>query len=213
MKAFKQIGIWLVVIASGYFCYLMILITIQYIPYSTESAFLALKTNEVKLLYYRLAFHIHVYTSIFVLIIGFIQFSPYLRHKYPTIHRQLGKAYAGLILLLATPSGLIMGIHGNGGLGAQISFCIQAVLWFIFTYYAILAIKKGKVNVHRNYMMLSFALTLSAISLRLFKWIIVSSLQLRPMDTYQIVVWAGWMFNIAVALVIIGIYNKKEKIR
>jgi len=212
MKLLKKIGLLLLILAILYFSYLMLLITLQYIPYSTDAAFLALKSNEVLLLYYRLAFHIHVYSSIIILLLGFLQFFPIVRKRYPLVHQRIGKVYVSLVLILAAPSGLIMGIHGNGGIYAQISFCIQAILWFLFTYFAVLTIKKGKIILHRNYMILSFALTLSAISLRLFKWIIVYNIQLPPMDTYQIVVWLGWIFNLAVALLIIRFYSKKEKI-
>lgn len=48
----------------------------------------------------------------------------------------------------------------------------------------------------------SYALTLSAISLRLFKWGIVTVLEWPPMDTYRAVAWLGWLIN----LVIVEIY-------
>lgn len=211
MSSLKNIFWLLIIIGATYFSYLMVLITLQYVPYSIDAAFLALKTKEVELTYYRIAFFTHVYTSIFVLILGFFQFSKLLRVSFPLFHRFLGKIYILLVLLLAAPSGLIMGIHGNGGLYSQISFCIQAILWFIFTWYAYRSIRKGLVNVHRNFMILSFALTLSAISLRLFKWIIVTTISLGPMETYKIVVWMGWLVNIFIAFVIIGIRTIKEK--
>ena len=47
-------------------------------------------------------------------------------------------------------------------------------------------------------MLRSYALTLSAISLRLLKWIIVSTFEWPPMDTYKIVSWLGWIVNIVV---------------
>lgn len=200
----------LLVIISIYFSYLMLLITLQYIPYSLDAAFLALKTEETKLGYYRIAFFTHVYSSIFVLLIGFLQFSVYLRSRFSKTHRLFGKIYISIILLFAAPSGLIMGIHGNGGIYSQISFCLQAILWFIFTWNAFTSIKKGNVSLHRNYAMLSFSLTLSAISLRLFKWIIVTVWALPPMDTYKIVVWLGWIFNIVLTLIIIKKLNNKR---
>lgn len=209
MLSFKNI-LWIIlVIIAAYFCYLMTLITVQYIPYSLEAAFLALKTDEIKLSYYRVSFFTHVYTSLFVLIIGFIQFSKPLRKTLPKVHRFAGKTYIALILLLAAPSGLIMGIHGNGGFYSQVSFCIQAILWFVFTWLAYSSIKKGKTSLHRNYTMLSFSLTLSAISLRLFKWLIVGIWSLPPMDTYKIVVWIGWLFNLAIAFLII-LYSRSK---
>lgn len=209
MLSFKNILWSIALVIAVYFCYLMTLITLQYIPYSLESAFLTLKTEEIKRSYYRVSFFIHVYSSLFVLIIGFIQFSKYLRNKFPKAHRLAGKAYIIMVLLLAAPSGLIMGIHGNGGIYSQISFCIQAVLWFTFTWLAYSYIKQGNISSHRNYTILSFSLTLSAISLRLFKWIIVGIWSLPPMDTYKIVVWIGWLFNLAIALLII-LYHRSN---
>jgi hypothetical protein len=59
-------------------------------------------------------------------------------------------------------------------------------------------------------MALSYALTLSAISLRLFKWIIVNAWHLPTMDTYKIVAWLGWIFNVVVAILIIARKNNKQ---
>lgn len=209
MLSWKNIIWFLITLAVVYFSYLMLLITLQYIPYSIDAAFLALKTEEVKIPYYRVAFYTHVYSSIIILLLGFVQFAAPIRIQYPQVHRNMGKSYIILVLLLASPTGFIMGIHGNGGIYAQTSFCIQAILWFIFTWKAFVAIKRGKVHVHLYYMILSFAMTLSAISLRLFKWIIVTTLALPPMDTYKIVVWLGWIFNILVALIIIRFHQIK----
>ena len=182
----------------GYFTYLMVLITIQYIPIDFEVAFLRIKQTQITHTYYQWAFFIHVYSSIFLLIAGFTQFWKQIRIKYPVIHRNIGKAYVFIILLVSSPSGLVMAYHANGGTGAKISFSILAILWFIFTYLAFQYAIKRKWKLHQQFMMRSFALTLSAISLRLFKWIIVSTLALPPMDTYRIVAWSGWTVNLVV---------------
>lgn len=186
-----------------FFIYLMVLITIQYIPIDYEAAFLALKQDEIQLTHYRVAFFTHVYSSIFVLLLGVFQFSGIIRRHYSLIHKAFGKAYVALILLFAAPSGLIMGYYGNGGFYAQAAFCLLSALWFLFTLKAFLAIRARRIQVHQNFMILSYALTLSAISLRLFKWLIANTLALPPMDTYKIVVWLGWIFNLAVALLLI----------
>ena len=191
-----------------FFIYLMILITLQYIPVDFNAAFLAVKQNEIQYIHYQIAFFTHVYTSIFVLILGMFQFSDYVRKKYTAIHRNLGKAYIFLILFFAAPSGLVMGYYGNGGMYSQISFCLLAILWFCFTLMAFVKIRKKKYEKHRNYMILSYSLTLSAISLRLFKWIIVHTVELPPMDTYKIVVWLGWLTNLSIAMMIIKIKSR-----
>lgn len=189
-----------------YFAQLMVLITLQYVPLNYEVSFLQLK-SEISLFHYRIAFFSHVYSSIFVLLLGFIQFIPLIRKKYKKTHRFIGILYVLIILFLAAPSGLVMGYYGNGGFYSQLSFCLQAVLWFGFTLLAFLNAKNREYIKHFEYMLYSYALTLSAISLRFFKWIIVGIWELPPMDTYKIVVWLGWVFNLIVAVVIIR-FNK-----
>ena len=200
-----------IVIAFIYFAQLLILITLQYVPLNYEVSFLQLKT-EINLFHYRLAFFTHVYSSIFVLLLGFFQFFPLIRKKYKQTHRIIGKLYVLIILILSAPSGLVMGYYGNGGFYSQLSFCLLAIFWFISTLLAFLYAKKGEYLKHFDFMTISYALTLSAISLRLFKWIIVGFWGLPPMDTYKIVAWLGWVFNLIVAYGIIKFNNRKTTI-
>jgi hypothetical protein len=187
-----------------YFAYLMWLITLQYIPVNFQVAFLSLKGEEMRTWYYPYVFFTHVYTSLIALAAGAMQFSTYIREQHMNWHKAIGKIYIFLILFLCAPTGLVMGYHGNGGFYSKISFCIQAILWFTFTYMAFTFIRSKNIMQHINYIILSYSLTLSAISLRLFKWIIVNTLALPPMDTYKIVVWLGWLFNLMLAIIIIN---------
>ncbi len=181
----------------SYFSYLMLLITLQYFPIDIDVAFLRIKQDVIRLTHYQLAFFTHIYTSIFVLFFGFFQFSNTLRKRQPLVHRGIGKMYVFLILYLAAPSGLLMGYYANGGWIAQIAFMLLALLWFYFTMKAFHHAKKKDFIAHRKFMIRSFALTLSAISLRLLKWGIVSIWELPPMDTTKIIAWCGWMLNLA----------------
>ena len=193
-------------LSIGYFTYLMILITLQYVPVQLDAAFLNIKQEIALQTHYQIAFFSHVYTSIFVLILGITQFSNYIRTQFSKVHQSFGKLYIALILLIASPSGLIMAYYANGGFYAQFSFILQAIFWFIFTYKGYQYAKTQDWNKHQDFMLRSYALTLSAISLRLFKWIIVSTIELPPMDTYQIVAWLGWLFN----LMVVEIYLIKK---
>jgi len=181
-----------------WFVYLMLLITLQYVPAATDVAFLRIKPEEVALWYYPGVFFGHVYTSIFVLVLGGPQFVAVLRLRWPGVHRQTGKVYILLILLVAAPTGLVMGWHANGGPWSQLSFCLQAVLWWWFTWRAWRLALRQDWDSHRAFMLRSFALTLSAVSLRAWKWLIVMTLAPGPMDTYRVVAWLGWMGNLVV---------------
>lgn len=197
---------WKSVVAYGlllFFSYLMLLITIQYIPINYDVALLRIKQDEIILPYYRIAFFTHVYTSMFVLLAGFSQFSSFIRYKFSRLHRIIGKLYISIILLLSGPSGLIMAYHANGGIIAKTAFCTLAILWILFTYKAYTSIRKRDVVSHKNWMYRSYALTLSAVTLRFWKWVIVFLFEPRPMDVYQIVAWLGWTVNLLIAELLI----------
>ena len=110
-----------------YFSFLMLEITLQYIPIDLDVAFLRIKHDVIGLTHYQIAFFTHVFTSMFALLAGFTQFSFFLRKKYPLVHRGIGKLYVVVILLLSGPSGLIMGYYANGGWSSQWAFMLLAM--------------------------------------------------------------------------------------
>lgn len=181
------------------FIYLLLLISLQYIPLRYGVAFLIVKESEIKNLHYQIAFFTHVYTSWFVIFFGFFQFWKTLRKRFKKLHQYLGYIYISFILCLAGPSGLIMSVHANGGWIAKTSFILLSFLWIYYTYKAYTAIREKNFALHEKYMLRSYALTLSAVSLRLFKMILANTLQLPPMDMYKIVAWSSWIINLIIA--------------
>lgn len=195
--SYKQAA-WLLFFA--YFFLLMVQITLRYIPPGSEISFLQIKQTEVSgIKAYLPVFYIHVYSAIFVLLAGFTQFDARILSKYPKVHRGLGYCYVGFVLLLAAPSGIFIGWFANGGLIAKTSFVILGVLWFWFTAKAAQLILKRKIAAHKQFMYRSFALATSAITLRLWKVILVYLFHPAPMDVYQIIAWLGWIPNLLIA--------------
>lgn len=186
-----------------FFLYLMFEITLQYIPFNTDTAFLRIKQDYISLLHYKIAFFIHVYSSLFVLLAGFTQFSGSILYKFTQLHKNAGRIYVVAVILLSAPSGFIIGLYANGGLSSRIAFCLLGVLWFVFTFLAYKAIKKGDVEKHKSFMYRSYALALSAITLRAWKYLLVILFHPHPMDAYRIVAWLGWVPNLLVAELII----------
>ena len=193
-----------------YFSYLLLLITLQYVPYHTDVAFLRIKQEVIVLNHYKIAFFTHVYTSIFLMIFGAFQFSNYIQKKHIKLHRISGRLYVGILLLLSGPSGLVMSYYANGGLLAQVSFLLLSTFWMLFTFLSLYFILKKQVIKHQKFAIRGFALTLSAISLRLFKYLLVFFFEPLPMDAYRIAAWSGWTFNLLVAEIII--YYKFSRI-
>lgn len=180
----------------AYFFWLMLRLTLEYIPAKPDVSFLMIKQTEVtQHSAYLPIFYTHVYTSIFVLLTGFLAI---IRTNFglKNFHRSSGKIYIFLVLIFAAPSGIYMGWFANGGLFSTLSFLILGLFWWISTFLAYRYARQKKFEEHKKWMWRSFALTLSAITLRIWKLVIVYFFQPNPMDVYEIVAWLGWIPNI-----------------
>ncbi|MBK9438150.1 MAG: DUF2306 domain-containing protein [Chloracidobacterium sp.] len=194
-------------LALAFFTYQMARITAAYIPYNTDVGFLRIKQQYIEIDHWRIAFFVHVYTSIWVLFAGFTQFSQSMRSRFPKLHRVFGYVYAADILLITGPAGLIMGFYANGGPTSKVAFILLALLWIYFTGMAVIKARKGDYDAHRDYMIRSYALTLSALTLRAWKWSVNNSFELPPMDVYRTVAWLGWVPNLMLAEFLIWRYK------
>lgn len=178
---------------------LMLTMIIDYASFESNVHFLQFKQGYLPIPWWRAAFYIHVFTSIITLAAGFTQFSLVILRKYRSIHRLIGKIYVASILFINFPSGMILAIYANGLLPTKIAFIILDSLWFYFTYKAYVTIRKGNVLAHRQYMIRSFALTFSAITLRSWKIILSGTLHLDPLMLYMVDAWMGFVPNLLFA--------------
>lgn len=193
----------------GFLTLQMARISAAYIPYNTDVGFLRIKQDYIDIDHWRIAFFVHVYTSIWVLLAGFTQFSEKLRDRYPKPHRVVGYIYAADVVLITGPAGLLMGFYANGGNTSKVGFVTLACLWIFCTAMAVIKARNGDYVGHRDYMIRSYALTLSALTLRAWKWSINNSVELPPMDVYRAVAWLGFVPNLIVAEFIIWRYKRR----
>lgn len=148
---------------------------------------------------WRTAFYIHVFSSILTLLAGFTQFSSYILREHKAFHRLMGRIYVVAVLFINFPSGMILAFNANGQLPSKIAFIILDSLWFWFTLQAFLAIRKGNVLSHKQFMIRSYALTFSAITLRTWKLILSASFVIDPVTLYMIDAWMGFVPNLLLA--------------
>ena len=203
------------IVLLAFFGYLLLKITLQYIPIRDTAAFLQIKQQYIPIKHWKFAFFTHVFTSMFVLIAGFTQFSTVFLQKYRKAHRFLGYIYVIDILLITGPASFVMALYANGGLSSRTAFTILAISWWFTTFKALQAARNKDFISHKNWMYRSYALTLSAVTLRAWKYLIIKiatiyAVSLPPMDVYRAVAWLGFVPNLLVAEWLFVIHSKEK---
>jgi uncharacterized membrane protein len=192
----KDVLIYLVLCAGTF---LMLRIIAEHFKLEPDVGFLKVKQEYINIKIWRTAFYIHVFTAIVTLLAGFTQFSSYILKEHKTLHRIMGRVYVFNILFINFPAGMIMAFYANGHLSAKIAFIILDSLWFWFTLKALIEIRRGNIKTHKQFMMRSYALTFSAITLRTWKLVLSSAFVLTPLALYQIDAWMGFIPNLLFA--------------
>ena len=179
--------------------FLMLRMALDYTAFRDDVDFLKLKQAYVGYWWWKTAFYVHVFSAIAALSAGFTQFSASFLHQHRTWHRLIGRVYAYDILVINFPTGMVLALCANGLLPGRIAFVLLDSLWFTFTLMAVLAVRRGQIARHREFMIRSYSLTLSAISLRTWKLILVHSFHIDGVHLYMIEAWMGFVPNLIVA--------------
>lgn len=179
-----------------FFSFMMGRIIWPYTSWQWDVDFLLTKTLLIHLDHYRLAFYLHIFSSLIVLLSGAFLFSNYILKNWTIFHRWIGKIYVALLMLISAPTGLIMAFYANGGWPAKGSFLLLTPIWWWCTWKGYQTARAKKFKAHRIWMMRSYALTLSAISLRVYQLLLGNFFYLDPAFQYALVSWISWLGNL-----------------
>jgi len=193
----------------SFFSYQMFQIISPYTSWEWNVDFLITKQDIIHLDYYRIAFYSHISTSLIVLLSGAFLFSDFILKNYSKLHRYAGRTYVFLLLLIAAPSGMVMAFHANGDWLTKLSFLILTPLWWWFTWKGFRTALQKDFKAHRVWMIRSYALTLSAISLRVYQMILGTFFFMEPEVQYLLVSWGSWVGN----LVVVEFYFSMKKLK
>ncbi|MCV9385865.1 DUF2306 domain-containing protein [Reichenbachiella ulvae] len=185
-------------------CFLCTIIGLYPLIYLTQNANAGfLSSKPVDLLnesLWQWAFYIHIALGGLALLIGWPQFIQKLRSKYLNWHRRVGRVYV-LSVLLSGVSGIYIGLYANGGWVSSLGFMTLGFLWVYSTANAYFKVKLGSLEKHEEWMIYSYALTMAAVTLRI--WLPILALSLDEfIVAYKIVAWLCWVPNLAVAIII-----------
>lgn len=190
---------WLLALGILYCSYLLVLITLPFLSLRLDIDFLLTKQDIIHIQHWRWAFWFHIFTSIYVIFLGLAQFSRWLLLYRPRLHRMAGLAYVGLVLVASAPGGFVMAVHANGGPPAQLAFCISALLWWYTTWMGLQTALARSFDAHYRFMVRSYALTLTAVSLRLMAWGLPHLFYMRGDHFYVLIAWLSLTVNLALA--------------
>lgn len=179
--------------------FLMLRTAAGYSGLRDDVGFLLLKQDYLGNVVWKAAFYTHVFSAVFALLAGFTQFSGHILKEHRFLHRIAGRLYAWNIIVINFPAGMIMAVYANGLLPSKIAFVILDCLWCWFTWQGVAAARRGDMAAHQRFMIRSYALTLSAVTLRTWKEVLSHSFDIDPLTLYMIDAWLGFVPNLLLA--------------
>jgi hypothetical protein len=142
------------------------------------------------------AIFLHALGGSVVLAAGLVQMNGALRRRFPLVHRGVGWTYA-VAAALAGGAGVYMAAHSAGGWVAHLGFGLLGVAALAATARAVrLAVVRDVVG-HQAWMVRSYALFISAVTLRVELPLLGAAFGIAV--GYQVVSWLCWVPNAAVA--------------
>lgn len=140
---------------------------------------------------------LHLAGGALALVLGALQFHRGLRTKRPRLHRRLGQGYV-IAVLASGVGGLLLAVASKAGPPAQFGFGLLAVTWLWSTLEAYRHARGRRFDRHEAWMVRSYALTLAAVTLRLYiPAFLIAGVPFE--QAYLAIAWLCWVPNLVVA--------------
>jgi uncharacterized membrane protein len=124
---------------------------------------------------------------------GLLQFSAKLRRERPKLHRAVGYVYV-VLALSAGCSGIYLGVRAPfAGVAETIPAVLFGLALIATTVVALRLARQRRFEVHREWMVRSFAFVLGPISMRVYYLPAWSVFGIDELDAMWIAFWLGWL--------------------
>jgi uncharacterized membrane protein len=148
-----------------------------------------------------LAFYSHIILASVALILVPFQLWPGLRKRRIYLHRLLGRIY-GTSILASGIGGFWLALTTTSGIAASWGFGLLAVAWIGATAHGIGFAIRGDIAAHQRWMIRSAALTMAAVTLRIY--LVIGMVAGFPYEyIVGLLAWICWVPNLIVAEIII----------
>ena len=175
-----------------------------FVVYRDERFFFNHQSDTWKFFYpVRWKLFVHALGGATALVLGALQFSTKLRQSHPAVHRTLGRFYIGGVLVAAPLAVYLSFTHGLRTLSVETA--VQATLWALTTLTALRAALNRSFEIHQQWMMRSYAVTLIFVVSRIL-YVVPILEPTRDIDAERIL----WILNICALLVPQMIINRRQ---
>lgn len=146
---------------------------------------------------------VHVAGAATALLVGPVQFLPWVRRRLPALHRTLGRVYV-VGCLAGGVGGLVMAFGSTAGPIATVGFASLAVCWIVANIQGWRLAVARRFDAHRAWMLRSFAMTFAAVTLRIYI-VVLPMWGVAPIDAYRAASFLAWIPN----LILVELYLRK----
>jgi uncharacterized membrane protein len=173
---------------------------VQYMVIGVWNAgFVGLKLEEAVLSsLWDVVLYVHIIGSVAALVLGPFNFLTSIRSRHPQRHRAMGRIYVAGVSLGGL-SGIYLAFEATGGIISTVGFLGLALGWLYTAVRAVQTIRTGHAAEHRRWMIRNYALTLAAVTLRIWLGLFVFAFGEEHFTTsYTVISWLCWVPNVVV---------------
>ena len=142
---------------------------------------------------------LHVVPGALFLTLAPLQFSRRIRARHLRFHRWSGRVLVVAAIVSATASFDFGIVHPIAGFGEASSIAVFGALILVAVIRGFVAIRRGDVARHRQWMIRAFAIALGVSTIRVIGAIVQVIGWTTPVQTVTISFWAGWTLTLAAA--------------
>jgi len=154
---------------------------------------------------------LHVVPGAIFLAVAPLQFSSHIRNRWLRFHRWSGRVLLVAALLVAV-SGLIMGaLFPFSGPVAAAAVFVAGALFLVSLVRAFVAIRRGDVTTHREWMIRMFSLGLGIATVRIIAVPLLAGTNIGLNESAAFSFWAGWLATFTAAELWIR-YTRRQRI-
>lgn len=145
---------------------------------------------------------VHVICGVMATLIGPFQFIPAIRARNPALHRNLGKTYLGCIVVSTLVSFYLVST-AQLGIVYAVGLAMLGIVWLGSSGVAYISIRKGNVEMHKDWMIKSYVLTLSFVCFRFVEDLLARAGISSFIERKVLMAWACWAIPFFVTVVVL----------